>query len=81
MVNYLSHFSSRLAELEHPLRELIKKEAAWFWDVPQQLAFEEVKREITRAPVLAKFSLRVRHRVTADSSAYALEAALLQQNE
>ena len=81
MVNYLSRVSSRLAELERPLRELIKKEAAWFWDVPQQLAFEEVKREITRAPVLAKFSLRRRHRVTADSSAYALGAALLQQDE
>ena len=51
MVNYLSRFSVRLAELERLLRELTKKEVAWFWDVSQQLAFEEVKREITRAPV------------------------------
>ena len=43
------------------------------------MAFEEVKREIIAAPVLAKFSLDARHRVTADSSAYALGAAVLQK--
>ena len=39
-----------------------------------------MKGEIARAPVLAKYDLRAPHRVTADSSSYALGAALLQQD-
>lgn len=80
MVNYLSKFSGRLAELERPLRELQKNTSDWIWDSQQQRGFEEVKREIIAAPTLAKYELRAKHRVTADSSSYALGAALLQQN-
>ena len=72
MVNYLARFSPRLGNIERHLRELTKKTAKWCWDIPQKMAFEGVKREITGTPVLAKFSLQARYRVTADSSAYAL---------
>lgn len=37
MVNYLSKFSGRLAELERPLRELQKKTSDWVWDIQQEL--------------------------------------------
>ena len=80
MVNYLSKFSPRLAQMERPLRELQKKTSAWVWDTAQQESFESVKREICEAPILAKYSLKAKHRVTADSSSYALGAVLLQEN-
>ena len=79
MVNYLSKFSPKLAELEGPLRELTKTNTAWVWDRDQERSFEGIKRLLTQAPVLAKFELRAEHRVTADSSQYALGAALLQR--
>ena len=81
MVNYLCKFSARLTEIQRPLRELGKKDSAWVWDEPQRRSFEAVKREISGAPVLAKYELRARHRVSADSSSYALGAALLQEND
>lgn len=80
MVNYLHKFSPRLAEIEKPLREINQKRNAWVWESSQQQSFEEIKREISSAPVLAKFDVKARHRVTADSSSYALGAALLQEN-
>ena len=61
MVNYLSKFSGRLAELERPLREIQKKTSEWVWEKMQQDSFEEIKREISRAPTLAKYELRARH--------------------
>lgn len=79
MVNYLSKFNPYLAELEKPLRDLIKKDSTWVWDCDQQDSFEKVKQAMARAPVLAKFSLGLKHRVSADASAHALGAALLQE--
>lgn len=73
----MAKFSGVLAEIERPLRELRKKPNTWFWDQEQQDVFESVKRVISTAPVLTKFSLGAKHRVTADSSSYALGAALL----
>ena len=81
MVNYLSRLSARLAELERPLRELSKKSNAWVWEEEQMRAFEDVKREIGRALVLAKYDLRAPHRVTVDSSSYVIGAALLQRDD
>ena len=80
MVNYLTRFSGRLAVIDRPLRELCKKEAVWVWDTPQEEAFKRVKREISSAPVLAKYSLKARHRVSSDASQFALGAVLLQKS-
>ena len=81
MVNFLHKFSHRLAELEKPLRELGKKNSPWSWEESHQRSFEALKREISNAPVLAKYDVRAKHRLTADSSCYALGAALLQETE
>ena len=77
MVNYLNKFSSRLAELCSPIYETTSS-TPFFWGLDQQSAFEEIKKELSSAPVLCAFDVNRRHKVSADSSRIALGAVLLQ---
>ena len=52
MVNYLSKFSQRLSELVEPIRELSKDKVPFNWRPEPQEAFQQMKREILRAPIL-----------------------------
>lgn len=52
MVTYLGKFIPNLSELTEPLRKLLHKETAWYWDHEQRQAFENVKRTLTSTPVL-----------------------------
>ena len=80
MVNYLNKFSSRLAELCSPIYETTSS-TPFYWGIDQQSAFEEIKKELSSAPVLCAFDVTRRHRVSADSSRIALGAVLLQFTE
>lgn len=79
MVNYLGKFSGKLAELSIPIYSVMGK-GDWFWGDQQQRSFEKVKSEMTSVPVLCTFDLNAAHRVSADSSRWALGAVLLQRN-
>jgi hypothetical protein len=81
MTNYLMKFSSKLAELCVPIHEISGSKSEWFWGPDQQKAFQAVKAEITKAPVLIPFDLNGKHRVSADASKSSLGAVLLQLNE
>lgn len=81
MSNYLLKFSKQMAELCAPINAVSGSKTEWFWGPDQQKAFEDVKHEIARAPVLCPFDLNARHRVSADASKNALGAVLLQFNE
>jgi hypothetical protein len=78
MVNYLSKFSSKLAELCAPINALTGSKSSWWWGEDQQVAFDKIKIEMSRTPVLCKFDVSKKHRVSADSSQFALGAVLLQ---
>jgi len=79
MVDYMRKFNPSLAEIEVPLRKLIKKNSAWYWGPEQEQAFTELKRILTSSPTLVKFDIRCSHRVTADASQHSIGAALLQK--
>ncbi len=49
MINQLAKFSSSIAELSEPLRDLIRNNRAWVWDSIQQKAFDDVKQAIVSA--------------------------------
>jgi hypothetical protein len=55
MINQLAKFSSTLAELSAPLRELLHKDTLWTWDKPQQQAYDNLKKALTSAPILALY--------------------------
>ena len=55
MVNYFSKFSARLSELAEPIRELSKCKVSFNWGPEDQEAFNQMKREIVRAPILSYY--------------------------
>ena len=81
MVNYLSKFSAKLAELCMPIYAVTGNKHDLRWGEDQKRAFEEIKFEISTAPVLSLFNIRKRHRVSGDSSKNALGAVLLNENQ
>ena len=58
MVNYLNKFSSKLAELCSPIYETTNS-SPFYWGIDQQTAFEEIKVELSSAPVLVLLTLEV----------------------
>ena len=58
MVNQLGKFSSRLATISQPLRNLLSKQAVWAWDQSQDTAFQAVKDDLTSYNITSTCSLQ-----------------------
>ena len=56
MVQYLSKFSPRIAEIAEPLHDLMKKHAPYAWGPEHNQAFDSIKKEIVQAPLLRYYN-------------------------
>ena len=81
LVNYLSRFSSRLADITAPLRDLTKKDVPFIWGPEHDQAFHEVKQEISTLGVLRYFEPKKESVIQTDASAKGLGAVLLQDGQ
>lgn len=79
MVSYYRKFIRRFADLAAPLHQLTKKEAAWQWTDVHQQAFEQLKRKLTEAPLLAMPDATKKYIVVTDASDHGLGAVLMQE--
>jgi hypothetical protein len=79
MVNQLGKFSSAIAEISQPLRELLSSKRLWVWGPGQQKAFQDIKAQLASPPTLALYSPDAPTKICADASAYGLGAVILQQ--
>ena len=77
MVNYLSKFLVRLSELAEPIRELFKDKVPFNWEPEHQEAFNQMKKEIVRAPILTYYNPRKETVLQTDASNKGLGACLL----
>ena len=81
MVNHLNKFSPNLAEISHPLRELLSPQKEWIWTSSHMDAFQKVKAEISSPRNLAHYDVEKETKISADASAYGLGAVLLQLHD
>ena len=78
MVQYLSKFSPRIAEIAELLWDLAKKHAPYAWGPEHNHAFESIKKEIIQAPILRYYDLKKETVLQTDASIKGLGTCLLQ---
>ena len=81
MVTYLSRFLPHLSDVMKPLRDLTHKDVVWSWSDAQEKAWNNVKKLISVAPVLAYYQPAEQLEIECDSSQSGLGAALLQNGQ
>ena len=81
LVGYLHKFMPDLSEKSKPLRQLLEKDVEFHWEKQHEDSFQQVKQDVTKAPVLKLFDARKPVTLQVDSSKYGLGAALLQDGQ
>ena len=81
MINYLSEFSARLSELSKPVRELSKERVLFNWGPEHREAFDVIKKELLKVPILAYYNPKKEMVLQIDTSIKGLGACLLQHGK
>ena len=81
MINYLSKFSARLSKLSEPIREWSKERVQFNWGPEHREAFDAIKKELVKAPILAYYDPNKERVLQTDASIKGLGACLLHQGK
>ena len=79
MVGFSARFIPNFATLAEPLRAISRQGVPFVWGKKQDASFEELKRQLASAHVLAYFDKDAHTRVIADASPVGLGAVLVQE--
>ena len=78
--NFYRQFIKNFSHMARPLNKL-KGKKEWKWGEKQQKAFEELKEKITSQLVLALLKREGKFRVETNTSEYAIEGVLSQEQD
>lgn len=78
LCNFYRKFVNNFAAIARPLHEITKKNS-FIWKKDQDIAFENLKRALTDAPVLAHFNPELGTEIRVDASRLGLGGILLQE--
>ena len=76
MVNYYAKFVNNYSTTTHPLHELLHNDAKWKWGKAQQNAFDELKDQLSSAPVLMHYDAELPLKLDTDASDYGVGAVI-----
>ncbi|XP_063046009.1 uncharacterized protein K02A2.6-like [Engraulis encrasicolus] len=79
MTRYLCQYIPNEASITSPLRELLRKDAAWHWSHQHTAALEKLKTALMQAPVLQFYDQSKPLAIQCDASKDGLGACLLQE--
>ena len=80
-INFYQKFIRGAAEKSLPLTELTKKDQKWKWEDKHQQAFDKLKEELLRAPLLGYFDPTKRLIIKTNASDYTTAAVISQETE
>lgn len=72
-------FETIFSPVDESLKTLFREDAQWSWDSINQEAYDAIKEELTRIPVLTYFNQNAEHVIQTDASMKGLGAVLLQK--
>ncbi|KAF2881235.1 hypothetical protein ILUMI_24940 [Ignelater luminosus] len=78
MITYVGKFIQNFSQITAPLRELLRKDIAWYWNEDKQNAIDYLKKILTSKPVLQYYDVNKPCILSADVSRDGLVAVLLQ---
>ena len=76
LANYYRRFIEGFAMVARPLHDLVKKDKKWEWTEKEEKAFQELKEQFTKEPVLAAPDIDKKMRMEVDVSDYATRGVL-----
>src|SRR5271156_3940414 len=80
-INFYRQFIQGFSELARPLHDLTRKDVAWKWGHEEERAFEELKIQVSQAPILIHADPKVGYVMETDASNFAYGAILSQRTQ
>ncbi|XP_074114899.1 uncharacterized protein LOC141537675 [Cotesia typhae] len=81
MISWYRRFIPNCADRTKPLTSLLQKRKKWKWEVTEQTAFEELKKCLKTAPILAAPDFSKSFSVQTDASDVGIGAVLTQEQD